>query len=120
MRVALRALAANRLRSGLTMLGIIIGVGAVITMIAVGAGAQARVEDQIKGLGSNLIIIMSGSVTSGGARMGSGSSFTISEDDAQVLMREIPALISAPAGRGGVQVVAGNATWAHAMFGVAP
>ena len=120
MRVALQALAANRLRSGLTMLGIIIGVGAVITMIAVGAGAQARVEDQIKGLGSNLIIIMSGSVTSGGARMGSGSSFTISEDDAQVVMHEIPEVIAAPALRGGVQVVAGNANWSTGMFGVTP
>jgi len=89
-------------------------------MIAVGAGAQARVEDQIKGLGSNLIIIMSGSVTSGGARMGSGSGFTISEDDAQVVTREIPEVITAPALRGGVQVVAGNANWSTGMFGVTP
>jgi len=119
-RVALRALAANRLRSSLTMLGIIIGVGAVITMIAVGTGAQARVEEQINSLGSNLIIILSGSVTSGGARMGSGSSFTISEDDAQVVMREIPEVIAAPALRGGVQIVAGNANWSTGMFGVTP
>ena len=119
-RVALRALAANRLRSSLTMLGIIIGVGAVITMIAVGTGAQARVEEQINSLGSNLIIILSGSVTSGGARMGSGSSFTISEDDAQVVMRDIPEVIAAPALRGGVQIVAGNANWSTGMFGVTP
>lgn len=119
-RVALRALAANRLRSSLTMLGIIIGVGAVITMIAVGTGAQARVEDQINSLGSNLIIIMSGSVTSGGARMGSGSGFTISEDDAQVMMRELPEVIVAPALRGGVQIVAGNNNWSTGMFGVTP
>ncbi|OGA13615.1 MAG: multidrug ABC transporter substrate-binding protein [Betaproteobacteria bacterium RIFCSPLOWO2_12_FULL_63_13] len=119
-RVALRALAANRLRSSLTMLGIIIGVGAVITMIAVGTGAQARVEDQINSLGSNLIIIVSGSVTSGGARMGSGTSLTISEDDAQVVMREIPEVIAAPALRGGVQIVAGNTNWSTGMFGVTP
>ena len=117
-RVALRALLVNRLRSSLTMLGIIIGVAAVITMIAVGSGAQARVEDQIKGLGSNLIIIMSGSVTSGGARLGSGSGLTISEDDAQTVMREIPELMTAPALRGGVQLVAGNANWSTVMFGV--
>ena len=67
MRIALRALRVNKLRSSLTMLGIIIGVGAVITMIAVGAGAQARVEEQIRSLGSNLIIILSGSVSSSGA-----------------------------------------------------
>jgi len=119
-RVALRALAVNRLRSSLTMLGIIIGVAAVITMIAVGSGAQARVEDQIKGLGSNLIIIMSGSVTSGGARLGSGSGLTISEDDAQTLAREIPEILTAPALRGGVQLVAGNANWSSVMFGVTP
>jgi putative ABC transport system permease protein len=70
MRIALRALRVNKLRSSLTMLGIIIGVGAVITMIAIGAGAQARVEEQIRSLGSNLIIILSGSVSSSGARLG--------------------------------------------------
>jgi putative ABC transport system permease protein len=73
LRIALAALRINKLRSALTMLGIIIGVAAVITMVAVGAGAQARVEDQIKSLGSNLIIILSGNFTSGGVRMGSGS-----------------------------------------------
>ena len=64
LKVALTALRVNKLRSTLTMLGIIIGVAAVITMVAVGAGAQARVEDQIRSLGSNLIIILSGNFTS--------------------------------------------------------
>ena len=69
-RIALRALAVNKLRSALTMLGIVIGVGAVIVMIAVGAGAQARVEEQIRALGSNLLLVMPGSTTAGGVRMG--------------------------------------------------
>ena len=76
-RIALRALRVNKLRSTLTMLGIIIGVAAVITMIGVGTGAQARVEEQIKALGSNLIMLLPGSVTSGGARMGAGSRNTL-------------------------------------------
>ena len=80
-RIALRALRVNKLRSSLTMLGIIIGVAAVITMIGVGTGAQARVEEQIKVLGSNLIMLLPGSVTSGGARMGAGSRNTLTEDD---------------------------------------
>ena len=72
--IALLALRINKLRSALTMLGIIIGVAAVIIMIAVGNGAQARVEDQIRSLGSNIIMVLSGSMTSGGARGGSGPS----------------------------------------------
>ena len=77
LRIALRALAVNKLRSALTMLGIVIGVGAVIVMIAVGAGAQARVEEQIRALGSNLLLVMPGSTTAGGVRMGFGSGSTL-------------------------------------------
>ena len=76
-RIALRALRVNKLRSALTMLGIIIGVGAVITMVAVGAGAQARVAEQIQSLGSNLIIVLSGSVNAAGVRLGTSSQQTI-------------------------------------------
>ena len=94
-RIAVRALRVNKLRSALTMLGIVIGVGAVITMVAVGAGAQARVAEQIQSLGSNMIIVLSGSILSGGARMGSGSQLTITEDDAWAIQREIPAVVSA-------------------------
>src|SRR5439155_1068875 len=72
-RIAVRALRVNKLRSVLTMLGIIIGVGAVITMVGVGAGAQARVAEEIRSLGSNLIIVLAGTVTSGGVRLGTGS-----------------------------------------------
>ena len=86
-RIALRALKVNKLRSVLTMLGIIIGVGAVITMIAIGSGAQAQVEEHIKALGTNLIIVLPGSVTSSGVRMGSGSRSTLTEDDGVAMER---------------------------------
>jgi len=120
-RVALRALRVNKLRSALTMLGIVIGVGAVITMIAVGAGAQARVAEQIQSLGSNLIVVLSGSVTSGGVRLGSGSQLTISEDDAWAIQREIPLIeAAAPTVRGAAQVVYGNLNWATSIQGVTP
>src|ERR671925_1904249 len=91
-RVALRSLRVNKLRSALTMLGIIIGVAAVIAMVGVGAGAQARVAEQIQSLGSNLLIVLSGSVTSGGIRLGTGSQLTITEDDALAIAREVPAM----------------------------
>jgi putative ABC transport system permease protein len=121
LKVALAALRTNKLRSALTMLGIIIGVGAVIAMVGVGAGAQARVEDQIKSLGSNLIIVLSGNVMAGGARMGAGSTPTISEDDAYALQRELPTIeASAPQLRGSGQVVFGNSNWATSILGISP
>jgi putative ABC transport system permease protein len=120
-RVALRALRVNKLRSALTMLGIIIGVGAVIAMVGVGAGAQARVAEQIQSLGSNLIIVLSGSMTSSGIRLGQGSQLTITEEDAAAIAREIPAVqASAPAMRGTAQVVYGNLNWATGIHGVTP
>jgi putative ABC transport system permease protein len=120
-QLALIALAANKARTGLTMLGVIIGVAAVVTMMAVGAGAQARVAEQIRSLGSNLIIVLSGSVTAGGVRFGAGSQLTISEDDAWAMEREIDSLqVAAPTVRGGVQVIAGNANWSTALVGVTP
>jgi putative ABC transport system permease protein len=118
-RIAVRALRVNKLRSALTMLGIVIGVGAVITMVAVGAGAQARVAEQIQSLGSNMIIVLSGSILSGGVRMGSGSQLTITEDDAWAIQREIQAVAAAaPTSRGGAQVVYGNLNWATGIQGV--
>ncbi len=120
-RIAVRALRVNKLRSALTMLGIIIGVGAVIAMVSVGAGAQARVAEQIQSLGSNLIIVLSGSVTSGGIRMGHGSQLTITEDDAAALAREVPAVqVAAPSMRGTAQVVYGNLNWSTVIQGVTP
>jgi putative ABC transport system permease protein len=121
LRIALLALRINKMRSALTMLGIIIGVAAVIVMIAVGNGAQARVEAQIKSLGSNIIMVLSGSVTSGGARGGSGSQPTIYEDDATAMMREVDEIqAAAPTLRGAGQVIAGNANWSTIFYGITP
>ncbi len=120
-RLALIALAVNRVRTGLAMLGVIIGVGAVVTMMSVGGGAQARVEEQIKSLGSNLIIVLSGSITASGVRLGTGSQLTITEDDAKAMEREIDRVqVAAPTVRAGAQVVAGNANWSTAVFGITP
>ena len=121
LRIALLALRTNKMRSALTMLGIIIGVAAVIVMIAVGNGAQARVEEQIKSLGSNIIIVLSGSITSGGARGGSGSQPTIYEEDATAMMREIDDIqAAAPTLRASGQVIAGNANWSTTFYGITP
>src|SRR5215212_341852 len=120
-RIALRALRVNKLRSILTMLGIIIGVGAVITMIAIGSGAQAQVEEQIKALGTNLIIVIPGSITSGGVRMGAGSRASLTEDDAYAMQRELPDVqAAAPALRGTGQIVYGGTNWSTQFYGVTP
>jgi putative ABC transport system permease protein len=119
-RVALRAVAVNKLRSALTMLGIIIGVAAVIVRVAVGAGAQARVVEQIRALGSNLLLILSGARTQGGVRLAVGSTYTLSEDDAIAINREIHEALAAPALRGGAQVVWGNSNWATQIYGTTP
>ena len=120
-RVALRALRVNPLRSLLTMLGIIIGVGAVIAMVSVGAGAQARVAEQIRSLGSNLILILPGSVASTGVRLGFGTRPTITQDDAAAIVAEIPSIQStAPSVRGRDQVVWGNTNWSTAIQGTTP
>ena len=120
-RVALRALRVNKLRSILTMLGIIIGVGAVIAMVGVGSGAQARVAEQIQSLGSNLIIVLSGSTNTSGIRLGQGSRLSITEEDSLAIAREIPAVqATAPSMRGNAQVVYGNLNWATGIQGVTP
>jgi putative ABC transport system permease protein len=95
-------------------------VGAVIVMIAVGAGAQKRVEEQIRALGSNLLLIMSGARTQGGVRLAVGSGQTLSEDDVIAINREIPEALAAPALRGGAQVVWGNANWSTQIYGTTP
>jgi putative ABC transport system permease protein len=121
LHIALNALRVNKLRSTLTMLGIIIGVAAVITMVAVGAGAQARVEEQIKSLGSNLMIILPGSTTSSGVRLGAGANQSLTDDDAVAIVREIPEVqVAAPMNRRTEQVVAGNANWSTQIYGVNP
>ncbi|MBL8707243.1 MAG: ABC transporter permease [Rhodospirillales bacterium] len=121
LRSALDALRANVLRSILTMLGIIIGVASVVAMVAVGSGARQRVIEQINVLGSNIIMIQSGSVTSGGVRMGSGSRQTLTEDDAVALEREVPSVqVAVPTVRGTVQIVAGGLNWSTAAIGTTP
>jgi putative ABC transport system permease protein len=121
LRVALNALRVNLLRSVLTMLGIIIGVAAVITMLAVGSGAEARIKEQIKSLGSNLMIITAGARTANGARIGTGVTPDLTEDDAAAIAREVPEVEAvAPTYRGSAQVVFGNANWATQVFGITP
>jgi putative ABC transport system permease protein len=118
-QIAGRALRVNKLRSGLTMLGIIIGVGAVIAMVSVGAGAQVRLGEQIQSLGSNLIILMSGSTSSGGIRLGAGTQATITEDDAIAIERDVPVVqVAAPTSRGTAQIVYGNLNWSTSIQGV--
>jgi putative ABC transport system permease protein len=119
LRIALRSLRVNKLRTALTMLGIMIGVAAVIAMVSVGAGAQARVAEQIQSLGSNLIIVLPGSSNQAGVRLGQGSQTTITEDDAVAIAREIPIVqVAAPSSRGNAQVVYGNLNWYTSIQGV--
>ena len=117
-RSAFRALAANTLRSILTMLGIIIGVAAVITMIAVGRGATDRVQEQMKGLGSNIMLVMPGGLTAGGVRLGAATGQGLSEDDANAIARDVPEVqVAAPSIRTGAQVIAGNTNWSTSIMG---
>jgi len=120
-RIALRALRVNKLRSALTMLGIIIGVGAVIAMVAVGSGAANRISEQIASIGSNLIIVLPGSATSGGLRMGHGSTLTLTEEDAKAIALEIPGVQTAGGSmRGTAQLVFGNQNWSTVVQGTTP
>src|SRR5437588_1379896 len=91
--VAYRALRRNKMRSVLTALGIIIGVGAVIAMVGIGNGAKAQVEAQIASLGEKVILIFSGSTTSSGIRTGRGSAGTLKIEDAEAIRREVPGVI---------------------------
>ncbi len=116
---SLSAIRAHALRSVLTMLGIVIGVAAVIAMVAVGNGARERVNTQIQALGANLIIVIPGNVTLTGARLGTGNAQTLTDQDASALQSEVSAIeAAAPLVRGGVQIVAGGANWASTAIGV--
>jgi putative ABC transport system permease protein len=116
-RVALKALNRNKMRTALTMLGMIIGVGAVITMVALGNGAQAAIEEQIRGAGTNMITIFPGSVTTGGARMGEGQSARMMPADGLVL-REVPGVAYvAEAVSSRQQMIAGNQNWNASIVG---
>jgi putative ABC transport system permease protein len=119
LRIALRALRTNMMRSALTMLGIIIGVAAVIAMIAVGRGAQNRVEDQVRSLGANVMVLWPSSSNTGGVRSGTGGVQTLTEDDARALALEVPEVMYAAAThRGSGQLVYGNQNWFAAVFGI--
>jgi len=117
-RIAGRALMRNKLRSFLTALGIIIGVGAVIAMVAIGDGAKAMVEQSFSAMGSNLLVIMSGSTTSGGAHGGFGSMPTITWDDMTAIQREVPAVqYVAPQLRTNAQIITEEANWSTSVTG---
>jgi putative ABC transport system permease protein len=111
-RIALKALGRNKMRTALTMLGMIIGVSAVITLVAMGNGAQAVIEGQIKGAGTNMIIVRAGNFTFGGVRQGSGAASTLTVDDAEALRQQVPGIQYLAAGvNQRTQVVAGNQNW---------
>ena len=119
-KISLRALRVNKMRSALTMLGIIIGVGAVITMIAVGKGTSEQVSKQIATVGSNMIIVLPGSTTAGGVRGGMGTQMTLTRDDAEAIERECSAVLyAAPILSGAAQIVYGNQNWATSVQGTA-
>jgi putative ABC transport system permease protein len=121
LKIALRALRVNKMRSALTMLGIIIGVSAVIGMIAVGSGAKAQITAHIASIGSNLLIVRSGSSTSGGLRMGSGTVPTLTVDDSEAILNEVPSVkLVAPELSGTAQVVHGNQNWSTSIIGTMP
>ena len=116
--VAVRALRRNKMRSVLTTLGIIIGVGAVIAMVSIGNGAKAQVEAQIASLGQNVILIFSGSITSSGLHTGWGSAGTLKVEDADAIAREIPGVVAvSPEVRTVNQVAAGNQNWFTQVLG---
>jgi len=120
-RIAMRALARNKLRSILTMLGIIIGVGAVIAMVSVGQGAQQQAQQQIAAMGSNMLFVQSGTVNRGGMRMGWGATKTLIYDDMVAILRECPSVkAAAPGSQAAAQVVFGNDNWATTINGTEP
>ena len=121
LRIAIRALARNKMRSILTMLGIIIGVGAVIATVSVGQGAQQQAQQQIAAMGSNMLFVQSGTVTRGGMRMGWGATKTLVYDDLLAIKRECPSVKdAAPGSQSSAQVVFGNDNWATSVTGTEP
>jgi putative ABC transport system permease protein len=120
-RVALRALARNKMRTALTMLGIIIGVGAVICTVAIGVGASNQVQEQIRNLGDNIVFISSGSANRGGVRMGAEATKTLTLADAKAIEQQCPLISRVSPGVGARgQVVYGNQNWYTGIRGVTP
>lgn len=121
MRIAFRALRMNKLRSALTILGIVIGVASVIATVAIGSGATQLIQQQIASIGSNIIIVIPGSMSSSGVRLGTGNAVTPSEADAKELVAQCPDIaLATPMVRGGAQVVNGNNNWATSIMGITP
>jgi len=120
LETAWHALTAHRMRSFLTMLGMVIGVAAVILMLAIGQGAQAMVRSAIESMGSNLFIILSGATTSGGARVATGNAPSLTFDDAEAI-RELPDILAAaPVSSGGAQLIYGGVNWSTSVYGTTP
>ena len=121
LRIALRALRRNKLRTGLTMLGIVIGVGAVVAMVGIGSGAKAQVEAQIASLGENVILVMTGSTTSSGVRTGFGMAGTLKIEDVDAILREVPGVVAASGEvRSTMPVASGNQNWMTQILGESP
>ncbi|HEX5708869.1 MAG TPA: ABC transporter permease [Pyrinomonadaceae bacterium] len=121
-RIAFRALARNKMRAALTMLGIIIGVSAVIAMVSIGQGAQATVQAQIEGMGTNLLFVSAGAQNAGGVRGGAGadsSSNALTAEDLEAIRREVPSVsMVSPQVNSRSQMVAGNLNWSAQVQGV--
>src|SRR5664280_1657991 len=120
-KVALRALRRNKLRSILTALGIIIGVAAVIAMVSIGNGARSQVEAQVASLGENVITVFPGSFTAGGMRSGWGSASTLTIEDAEGVSREVVNVLGvSPEVRDRAQVLANGLNWNTMIMGESP
>ncbi|HEX6907520.1 MAG TPA: ABC transporter permease [Terriglobales bacterium] len=121
LRIAMRALSRNKMRSALTMLGIIIGVGAVIAMVGVGQGASKQVQDQISAMGSNMLFVSNGTVNRGGLRLGWGQTKTLVYDDMKAIVQQAPAVKeAAPGSSTTAQVVFGDDNWFTNVQGTEP
>jgi len=121
LRVALRALARNKLRSFLTTLGMVIGVSAVIAMVAIGDGARSRVEEAFAAMGSNMLIVLPGTTTSGGAQGGFGSMPTITWDDLRAIQTDVTSVrYAAPVLRTNAQVLSEDQNWGTSVSGTTP
>ncbi|MDA8084841.1 MAG: ABC transporter permease [Nitrospiraceae bacterium] len=119
--ISFRALRVNKMRSALTMLGIIIGVGAVIAMLAVGTAASKKISEFISSIGSNILMVLPGATSSGGVRMGAGTQSTLTLNDADAVQRECPAVSEVAPVLGGVaQLVYGSLNWSTGITGTTP
>lgn len=121
LKISIKSLMANKMRTFLTMLGIIIGDGAVVALVAIGSGSSQRISDQISSMGSNLIMVMPGSTTSGGIKMGAGTQQTLSVSDADAIKKDCPSVYDvAPEIKEGAQIIYGNQNWSTQVMGTTP